>query len=262
MNTGTIKSASFANSRMGMAFKGSVILILSFILMGLTQETVEAQVTYTFANQSKYVIRELYVSSVKDPNWSSDWLGSKVLLPKQTFVSNEIEKGLYDVKIVVENNAACVSNNVLVDKNSIVTITDLYLIVCDGSVFKKLPPPTGNQPSKPKIKVSGSPPKSPDIVLLNNGCNRIAGTVGGYDCSTAAGYSICLSYKDNGKLQTCNTSLDWAAVGKISDDLFTLGCKRFLGRPDEFLCVTKRGFDACEVYREHRKVKKCRMAGE
>lgn len=245
--------------------KSSATLLLLFILLSFGQLTdAQPTVTFTLSNQSSYVIRELYMSSIKDPNWSSDWLGSEILLPKQTFVSNEMEKGMYDIQIIDQNGGECTRNNVLVDKNYTWTINNLVLVACNGNVFKNLPPwnPESNSPPKPKIKVSTAPPKSPDVVLLNNGCNRVAGTLGAYDCSAATGYSMCLSYKNSGQVKSCKASFDLAAVQKVSDDLFAVGCKRFLGRPDDFLCITQRGFDACEVYRKQGKVKMCRRAKE
>ncbi|HUR99568.1 MAG TPA: hypothetical protein VMZ26_15995 [Pyrinomonadaceae bacterium] len=232
--------------------------LLVFRYPGYAQNTA----TYTFANESSHVIREIYVSSIKDQNWSSDWLGSEILMPKKIFVSNEIPKGMYDIRIVAEDNKDCTRNNVLVDQNIIWKINNLVLLGCNGDVFKNFPVYQANNPPKPKIKVSTAPPKSADVVLLNNGCNRIAGGLGGYDCFTPSGYSMCLSYKNSGAVKTCKTTLDWAAVRKVSDDLFTLGCKAFLGRPDDFVCITQRGLDACEVYKKNGKVKMCRKAKE
>ncbi|MCA1636128.1 MAG: hypothetical protein LC785_16160 [Acidobacteria bacterium] len=46
-------------------------------------------------------------------------------------------------------------------------------------------------------------------------------------------------------------------VGKA---LFSVGCKTFLGRADEFLCTTKTGMAACENLRQQGKPIKCRLA--
>lgn len=58
-------------------------------------------------------------------------------------------------------------------------------------------------------------------------------------------------------LSTLSTPLEQAAMNK---ELLSLGCARFLARPDEFLCKTQKSFDACEVYRKNGKAKKCLMA--
>jgi hypothetical protein len=42
--------------------------------------------------------------------------------------------------------------------------------------------------------------------------------------------------------------------------LFSVGCKAFLGRPDDFLCTSKQGMAACENLRQQGKPIKCRPA--
>jgi hypothetical protein len=109
----------------------------------------------------------------------------------------------------------------------------------------------------PSIKVGTAPAKSPDTVLLNLDCTRTG--VGAYSCSTAAGFEACVMYWKDGKVKHC---LGVTAViekqAAMDQELFKLGCKRFLGRPDEYLCKTQKSFDACETYHKDGRVKKCR----
>ena len=47
---------------------------------------------------------------------------------------------------------------------------------------------------------------------------------------------------------------------QVDWELYRLGCTRFLGRPDEFLCKTPKSFNLCEAYRRNKTAKKCLMA--
>jgi hypothetical protein len=48
----------------------------------------------------------------------------------------------------------------------------------------------------------------------------------------------------------------------IDKELFTVGCKRFLGIASSFLCTKKLGFEACENLRKQGKPIECRLAGQ
>lgn len=48
----------------------------------------------------------------------------------------------------------------------------------------------------------------------------------------------------------------------IDKELFTVGCKRFLGRASDFLCTKKLGFDACQNLKAKGKPINCRLAGQ
>ncbi len=274
MNVPAGNLASFKSRGIQAALYSLMTVILLLITTGLMQETVNAQekVTYAIMNKSRWVIRNLYISSSSVSEWGTDRLGSSVIAWGQSFTVSGIETGaLIDIRVVDQDGDECRRMRVLVDKNTTWIADSDVLLACEkltavGPTFQGGNNTTEKPASKPTpkgIDVNPTPPKPPDTVLLSNGCNRVAGTLGGYDCSTAQGYSMCLSYKSqetNGKVKTCKASFDWAAVQKVSDDLFTVGCNRFLGRPDEFLCLVQRGFDACEVYRKKGMAKRCLMA--
>jgi len=46
----------------------------------------------------------------------------------------------------------------------------------------------------------------------------------------------------------------------VSDSLFKLGCKRFLGRPDDYLCKTREAIFTCEAFKKDGKAGECRRA--
>lgn len=118
------------------------------------------------------------------------------------------------------------------------------------AMVSMLPPP----PPGPKIG-AGKPAANPDTDLLNRGCTRTG--IGSYNCPTVVAYAACESYKNGGKVQDCTTPVDLTRQKAMDKELFSVGCKRFLGRPDEFICVTQKSFDLCETYHKNGTAKKC-----
>jgi len=99
------------------------------------------------------------------------------------------------------------------------------------------------------------PPTNPDTDLLKRGCTRPA--VGSYNCSTVASYEMCEIYRQQGKVNACSTTANLKVQAAMEKLLFSVGCTRFLGRPDEFLCKTQKSYDLCETYRQNGHAKKC-----
>jgi len=114
------------------------------------------------------------------------------------------------------------------------------------------PPPPG-----PKIQSSG-PALDPDADLLRRGCTRPG--LGSYDCPTIGGYEACEIYRNSGKVKACSTSANKQDQAAMDKDLFSVGCSRFLGRPDEFLCKTPKGVELCKTYKNNGKLKNCLQA--
>lgn len=109
----------------------------------------------------------------------------------------------------------------------------------------------------PQLSV-GSAPINADTDLLNRSCTRPG--VGSYKCPTISGYEACKGYLKDGKVTACTTSANEKVQAAMEKLLFSVGCSRFLGRPDEFLCKTQKGMDLCETYRKNGTAKKCLMA--
>lgn len=109
-----------------------------------------------------------------------------------------------------------------------------------------IPNNTGNKPSV-----------TPEVDLLNRGCLR--NSPGSYTCPTAASYEACQAYKNRGAAKQCATTADLSAQAAMEKTLYSVGCSRFLGRADQFMCKTKKSFDSCEGYRAHGVVTKCIM---
>jgi len=124
----------------------------------------------------------------------------------------------------------------------------------EGFVWKE--PTTGAKPVK--IETGNGKSANPDTVLLNLDCTRQG--IGEYRCSTPRGYETCQSYLSSGLVKACTSAANVKTQESIDKQLFALGCTRFLGRADEFICKTQNGLDLCETYRKSGMLKKCMMA--
>ena len=109
-------------------------------------------------------------------------------------------------------------------------------------------------PTPTTVMPQGDPGKA-DTVLLNRGCTRPA--VGEYKRPTQACYEACLAYQQQGSVKACYPTVNPLIQASIDKMLFSLGCMRFLGRADEFMCKTQQGLDLCETYKKNKTVKNC-----
>ena len=101
----------------------------------------------------------------------------------------------------------------------------------------------------------GKPVGDADTVLLKWGCTRPG--AGAYSCPTIAGYEACENYRAKGEVKVCTTTANQKQQAAMEKELFTVGCRRFINHPDEFVCKTQAGMNACEVYRQKGQAKKC-----
>jgi hypothetical protein len=109
----------------------------------------------------------------------------------------------------------------------------------------------------PKVATGKGAVVDADTVLLKRGCTRPG--PGTYSCPTIAAYEACEIYRNQGVVKACATSANEKVQAAMDKLLFSVGCSRFLGRPDEFLCKTQKGLDLCETYRKNGKLKKCTL---
>jgi len=109
----------------------------------------------------------------------------------------------------------------------------------------------------PRIATGQGAPVDADTVLLKRGCTRTG--VGSYKCPTVGAYEACESYRLSGKskVTACSTSANEKVQAAMEKTLFSVGCSRFLGRAEEFMCKTQKSFDLCETYRKSGTAKKC-----
>jgi hypothetical protein len=63
--------------------------------------------TLLVVNDSDYVIEEIYLTEVDNPNWGPDLLGGDVLFPGEDFLIVDIECDYYDALLVDEEGVEC-----------------------------------------------------------------------------------------------------------------------------------------------------------
>lgn len=84
----------------------------------------------TIANDSNYVLNEIYITSVESNDWGPDLLGATVLFPGEA-LEISLECGDWDVLIVDEFGAQCeVYNEYLCFEDAIWSIDDIFLSGC------------------------------------------------------------------------------------------------------------------------------------
>jgi hypothetical protein len=82
-------------------------------------------------NKSEYTIHHLYVSLSKAKKWGSDQLGDHSIGPNGRFTVRNIPEGTYDLKLVDEDDDACVASGVEFDRDKEWTVTNEFLNNCD-----------------------------------------------------------------------------------------------------------------------------------
>ena len=96
-------------------------------------------VTYAMAidlevqNNSKTKITHLYMSAIDEQKWGEDQLGEDdrdTIDPNDSYTIEEIDQGIYDLKIVAEDGATCVLPHVRFAEGKVWTITEELLDSC------------------------------------------------------------------------------------------------------------------------------------
>jgi hypothetical protein len=93
--------------------------------------TSESRHTLEVENGSGFNIYHLQMSSSNDHSWERDLLGSRILFDGNSFTVTGIVPGLYDIRVVDEDNDACVVNRVRVDEDMTWDLTPLGLVGCE-----------------------------------------------------------------------------------------------------------------------------------
>jgi hypothetical protein len=88
---------------------------------------------FMIVNKTHYTFMRLYLSSSARNAWGADQLGRKTIEPGNSYMLTGIACGLYDVKVVDEDNDACVVTEVPICRNHTHwEMTDDLLASCEG----------------------------------------------------------------------------------------------------------------------------------
>lgn len=79
---------------------------------------------FQMVNQTNQPVREIYIDSSALPQYTVDRLGQNVLQPGQTFNVTPQQAGMYDVLVVMQNNARAELRQVDVCRISVINITN------------------------------------------------------------------------------------------------------------------------------------------
>jgi hypothetical protein len=90
-------------------------------------------VDLTVVNKSKYVIKELYVAPTKSKKWGTEQLREHSIGINQSFTLRNIPVGVYDLKVVDQDDDSCVASNIsFSDNDKEWTLTDVIIENCEG----------------------------------------------------------------------------------------------------------------------------------
>ena len=106
-------------------------LLLSLALNGPTAGAAHAQgcdTRFQIVNQTDQAVREIYIDPSSLPNYTVDRLGQNVLQPGQAFNVTPNQGGLWDIKVIMMNNAAAELRQVNVCQISRVNVTPNGLV--------------------------------------------------------------------------------------------------------------------------------------
>jgi hypothetical protein len=107
-------------------------LLASAALLALAAVmTPAAAAQLTVANDSSSVIHHLFVSPAAERNWGADQLGKETIDSKGRFTVRNIPAGKYDIRIVDEDDDACVLKAIDLQMDQTWTLTDQILKTCD-----------------------------------------------------------------------------------------------------------------------------------
>jgi hypothetical protein len=84
-------------------------------------------------NESKTKIVHLYMSAVDQKNWGEDQLGADdqdTIDPEDSYTLEDIDPGVYDLKLVAEDGTTCVLSSVRFAEGKVWTITEDLLNAC------------------------------------------------------------------------------------------------------------------------------------
>jgi hypothetical protein len=123
-----------SRNRLNSAVLWAAIFGLFVGALVVTPQVANAQNRYDLkiTNNSKYVIRRIYVSSSEEENWGPDLLGEYVLKPEYEYTIEDLVPGEFDVNFVDEDGDKCILRNIKIFKNESWSLTTAWLEKCEG----------------------------------------------------------------------------------------------------------------------------------
>ena len=103
----------------------------AFVALAMILASCGGDSTLTIHNDSSYALYEINVSPVGAMTWGPDLLAGDALLPGESVEIYDIDCDYYDVRLVDEDSAECIIEDVdLCFDDEVWSIDDLQLAVC------------------------------------------------------------------------------------------------------------------------------------
>jgi hypothetical protein len=82
------------------------------------------------------IIHKLYIAPAKSDKWSEDKLQNQTVAKNGKFTIRDVPAGMYDLKVIDDDDDTCVVSNINVDQNKEWTLTDSIMLKCvAGGLF-------------------------------------------------------------------------------------------------------------------------------
>jgi hypothetical protein len=77
------------------------------------------------------IIHKLYIAPAKSKKWSDNKLQSQTIAKDGRFTIRDIPGGVYDLKVIDDDDDVCVIPNINIDQNKEWKLTDSIMLTCD-----------------------------------------------------------------------------------------------------------------------------------
>jgi hypothetical protein len=76
------------------------------------------------------IIHKLYIAPAKSNKWGDDKLQSQTVVKNGRFTVRDVAGGVYDLKVVDDDDDTCVVSNINIDKSTEWRLTDAIMLKC------------------------------------------------------------------------------------------------------------------------------------
>lgn len=95
------------------------------------EEDTDLSSTLTIDNDSSFSMIEINLSPTDRIAWGPDLLGTEVLDPGDSFIVSDLDCGVYDIRLVDEDNDECIMTDIdLCLENAVWRLDDAELLAC------------------------------------------------------------------------------------------------------------------------------------
>ena len=83
-------------------------------------------------NEAQFsIIHKLYIAPAKSNKWSDDKLQNQTVAKNGRFTIRDVPGGVYDLKVIDDDDDTCVVPNINIDQNKEWKLTDSIMLTCN-----------------------------------------------------------------------------------------------------------------------------------